>query len=133
MSSSPASAIDARGLPVGYPFKPDWEVTPRETARRMAAAEPGLIVLDCRRPEENQASRIDGTRFIPMNEIERRADELESDDGRKDAPIIVHCHHGVRSMRVTATLRGLGFTNVRSMAGGIDLWSLDVDPRIPRY
>lgn len=68
-----------------------------------------------------------------MNEIERRADELESDDGRKDAPIIVHCHHGVRSMRVTATLRGLGFTNVRSMAGGIDLWSLDVDPRIPRY
>jgi rhodanese-related sulfurtransferase len=127
-------ALDPRGLPVGYPFKPDWEITPRETKRlRDGAPTSPIILLDCRRPDEWAATRIQGAKHIPMADIERRADELESDDGSRDTPIVVHCHHGVRSLKVTGALRALGFTNVRSMAGGIDLWSVDVDPQVPRY
>ena len=126
--------LDARGLPVGYPFKPDWEITPRDTKRlRAGAGESGFILLDCRRPDEWQTARIEGAIHIPMADIERRAEELESDEGTRDTPIAVHCHHGMRSLKVTATLRALGFTNVRSMAGGIDLWSVDVDPTVRRY
>ena len=124
-------------LPAGYAFKPDWEVTPLQTREKMTA-EPAVLLLDCRRPEEFQAARINGAVLVPMSEIEQRADELIADDGPaaglgKDRPIIVHCHHGMRSLRVTATLRGLGFTNVKSMAGGIDQWSVAVDPSVPRY
>lgn len=124
-------------LPAGYAFKPDWEVTPAQTRERMAS-EPALLLLDCRRPEEFQVARIGGAVLVPMAEIEQRADELVADSGPaaelgKDRPIIVHCHHGMRSLRVTATLRGLGFTNVKSMAGGIDQWSVAVDQGVPRY
>ena len=131
---SPAPPLDARGLPVGYPFKPDWEITPRETKRlHEQAAATEFVLLDCRRPEEWQATRIEGATHIPMAEIERRAEELEADDGSRSRPIVVHCHHGMRSLKVTAALRAMGFTNVRSMAGGIELWSVDVDPGVARY
>ena len=133
-SAAASPPLDARGLPVGYPFKPDWEITPRDTKRlRDGAGETGFLLLDCRRPEEWQATRIEGATHMPMADIQRRAEELESDDGARDMPIVVHCHHGMRSLKVTATLRAMGFTNVRSMAGGIDLWSLDIDPRVLRY
>lgn len=134
MSTPAIPPLDARGLPLGYPFKPDWEITPRETQRQRATAPAdSFILLDCRRPEEWQATRIPGSRHIPMGEIERRADELESDDGSRNTPIVVHCHHGVRSLKVTAALRAMGFRNARSMAGGIDLWSIDIDPSVARY
>lgn len=133
MSNSPTPPLDSRGLPTGYPFKPDWEITPRDTHALMQANTQDLILLDCRRPDEYALTHIAGSLLIPMNELERRLDELESDTGSKDRPIVVHCHHGMRSLRVTNTLRAHGFTNVRSMAGGIDLWSLGVDPAVARY
>lgn len=138
-SSHAAAGLDARGLPLGYPFNPDWEITPRETKSLLKSAGDagehggGFVLVDCRRPDEWQVARIEGAVLIPMSEIERRADELESEDGSRDRPIVVHCHHGARSLKVTAALRGMGFTNVRSMAGGIDLWSVDVDPSVKRY
>lgn len=124
--------LDPHGLPLGYPFKPDWEVTPRQT-RDALKGEPRPILLDCRRPDEHQLTHIKDAVLIPMADIERRADELLGDDDDKSRPIIVHCHHGMRSLRVTATLRALGFTNVKSMAGGIDLWSIDIDTSVKRY
>jgi rhodanese-related sulfurtransferase len=124
--------LDANGLPLGYPFRPQDEVTPRQTRAVLASDRPALL-LDCRRPEEWQFNRIAGATHVPMNEIERRLDELEGEDGQRDQPIIVYCHHGRRSMNVTLQLRAHGFTNVRSMAGGIDLWSVDIDPSVPRY
>lgn len=136
MSNAPTPPLDSRGLPAGYTFKPDWEVTPRQFKAEWdnAKGKPDRpLLLDCRRQDEWNAARIDGAVLIPMAEIEQRADELESDDGSRSRPIVVQCHHGVRSLRVTATLRALGFTNVRSLAGGIDLWSMDIDPSVPRY
>lgn len=129
----PASPLDPRGLPVGYPFKPDWEITPRDTRKAIAAGASGLILLDIRRPDEVDRSRIAGSVHIPMDQIEKRLDELENEAGARTRPIIVHCHHGARSMKITAALRAHGFTDVRSMAGGIDLWSIAVDGQVPRY
>jgi len=127
------SVVDERGLPHGYPFRPEWEVTPRDTRRAIGMPGSNVVLLDCRRPEELQVASIVGAVHIPMDEIERRADELESDDGGRTHPIHVICHSGRRSLRVAATLRGLGYTGAYSVAGGIDLWSVDIDPRVPRY
>ncbi len=128
------SGLDARGLPAGYPFRADWEVTPREAKIDVSKGEQERpLLLDCRRDDEWGLCRIEGAVHIPLSEIERRADELEDDEGGRDRPVIVYCHHGQRSLRVAAALRAMGFSSVRSMAGGIELWSVDVDPEVPRY
>lgn len=123
------------GLPAGYPFRAEWEVTPRQTVQAMQGGPGGSppLLLDCRRQEEWQHCRIAGAALFPMQTVVEQADEIEEAAGGKERPIIVYCHHGRRSLQVTATLRGLGFTDVRSMAGGIDLWSVDVDGAVPRY
>jgi adenylyltransferase/sulfurtransferase len=125
-------SLDSRGLPLGYNFKPEWEVTPREVRRMLSEGKP-FILLDCRRLDEHQVARINGSTLMPLDTIEKRAGELEDDSGSKSTPIIVHCHHGVRSLKATAALRAMGFTDVKSMAGGIDLWAVDVDPGVLRY
>lgn len=88
------------------------------------------LVLDCRTPEEHLAARIDGALLIPMHELAARIAELE---GWRDRTIIVHCHHGVRSLRVADWLRERGFSSVTSMRGGIEAWSAEIDPSVPRY
>ena len=93
-------------------------------------ADAGVLLLDCRTAEEHATARIDGSVLIPMQEIAERLSELEP---WRDRPIIVHCHHGVRSLRVTHFLRDKGFSQAQSMKGGIDAWSVDVDPSVPRY
>jgi len=129
-----APQLDAHGLPLGYPFKPDWEVTPRAAAASLRAEDATRPVLvDCRRDDEWAFNRIAGAVHIPLSDLERRADELDDDALGRTRPIIVQCHHGARSLRAAAALRALGFTNVKSMAGGIELWSLTVDPNVPRY
>lgn len=90
----------------------------------------GVLLLDCRTAEEHAIARIEGSVLIPMQEIAERLAELEP---WRDKPIIVHCHHGVRSLRVTHFLRDKGFSQSQSMKGGIDAWSVEVDPSVPRY
>ena len=93
-----------------------------------ASAGRGCLLLDVREPEELTICRIAGAAHIPMNDIPRRLNELD-----RERETIVFCHHGRRSLSVTDFLRKQGFSNVKSMAGGIDAWSLTVDPRVPRY
>jgi len=100
-------------------------------ARELRAAwdrNPALVVLDVREPHEAAIARIAGARLIPLSELPARLREI---DGR--AEIITHCHHGARSLRALELLKGAGFANVRSLQGGIDAWSVDVDPEVPRY
>jgi adenylyltransferase/sulfurtransferase len=127
----PPCTLDERGLPVGTVLRTGWEVSPRQAAEQLKTSAP--ILLDCRRDEEWAFNRLTGAIHIPMSAIEARLDELERTPGDRSTPIIVYCHHGVRSMRVTAALRAHGFADVTSMAGGIDLWSMAVDSSIPRY
>jgi rhodanese-related sulfurtransferase len=132
---SGAPQIDpVTGLAHGHPVRPDWEVTPRQLADLLAQGLPdGGLLVDCRRDEEFAFNRIAGAVHIEMGQIEKRADELEDDEGKRTRPVYVYCHHGMRSMRVAATLRALGFPNAKSLAGGIDAWSAGIDPSVPRY
>ena len=107
----------------------NWEIAPKDVARLMQEGE-DVILIDCRTPEEYETAHIDGATLVPMQELSVRIGELRQFEERA---IIVHCHKGKRSMMVTAVLRELGFDDVRSMAGGIDRWSTDVDARVPRY
>jgi len=89
-----------------------------------------LLLLDVRNPDEHATANIAGSTFIPMSELQARFAELEP---HKQDHIVVHCHHGGRSMRVAQFLRQQGFAQVQNMDGGIDAWSLQVDPSVPRY
>ena len=87
------------------------------------------MLLDVREPWEVATASIEGATVIPMNEIPSRA-HAELDP---DKPIVVMCHHGVRSLSVTMWLRNQGFDEAQSLIGGIDHWSRVIDPSVPRY
>jgi rhodanese-related sulfurtransferase len=89
-----------------------------------------FLLLDCREEDEYATARIDGALLLPMSELQDRVGEL---DPHKARHVVVHCHHGGRSLRVAAWLRQQGFPHAQSMAGGIDHWAQSIDPRIPRY
>ena len=121
--------LNDQGLPEGYPFQAEWEVLPREV-RALRDGGQDFVLLDVREPREIAAAALPGTVCVPMGEVKSRLSEL---DEFAEDKLVVMCHHGARSMQVTAFLRQQGFDDVRSMAGGIDLWSRDIDPDIPRY
>jgi rhodanese-related sulfurtransferase len=89
-----------------------------------------FLLLDCREKTEHDTANISQAMLLPMSEMQERVSELES---HKQREIVVHCHHGGRSLRVTNWLRQQGFANVKSMAGGIDEWATTIDPSVPRY
>jgi rhodanese-related sulfurtransferase len=125
------AALDQRGLPVGYPYRADDEITPREVAALPAGS---ALLLDVRTQLEADICKLADSKLLPLQVLEAKLDELKADvDDKLDAPIVVYCHHGRRSLTATFMLRAAGFTNVRSMAGGIDLWSRAVDPKMPTY
>jgi rhodanese-related sulfurtransferase len=108
----------------------DFEIAPSEVKRRLDAGEK-LHLIDVREPNEFAMARIEGSELIPMRQV---PGELQTLEGRADeAPLIVFCHHGVRSLNVVNWLRQQGVEACQSMAGGIDAWSLGVDPAVPRY
>lgn len=113
----------------GPSINPEWEVSAEDLKRRLHADEP-ILVVDCRTAGERETARIDPSVHVPMDAVDTHLDSLREDPSR---PIVVYCHHGVRSMRVTTALRRLGLPSVHSMAGGIDRWSVAVDPAVPRY
>jgi len=122
-------ALDANGLPSGYPFQPEWEMAPRELRRRLSDGEP-VLVIDCRTAQERELASISESMHVPFQDVAAQIERLREFE---DRPIVVHCHQGGRSLRMTALLRREGFADVRSLAGGIHLWSLDVDPSVPTY
>ena len=122
-------ALQPNGLPNGYPFNPDWEITPRELVRRQKVGE-AIVVLDCRTAAERDLACIAGSLHVPMHELSQHLQTLRE---HESTPVVVHCHHGARSLQVTSALRQAGFEDVRSLAGGIHLWSLDIDPSVPVY
>ena len=101
-----------------------------ETVREKLDTGEDFVLLDCREEQEYETARIDGARLIPMSEMQDRVAELNELQGQE---IIVHCHHGMRSLQVTHWLRQQGFDRVFSMAGGIDRWSEVIDPDVARY
>ncbi|MBS0265467.1 MAG: rhodanese-like domain-containing protein [Planctomycetes bacterium] len=101
-----------------------------QTVKSMLDTGADFLFVDCREADEYQRAHIATAQLVPMSAIQERLGELEPHRNRE---IVVHCHHGGRSLRVTNWLRGQGFENVKSMAGGIDQWSQQIDPSVPRY
>lgn len=106
------------------------EVSPQDVKARLERGEK-IALIDVREPGEHAVSRIEGADLIPMRTVPA---ELASLDARaEDSTLIVFCHHGVRSLNVVHWLREHGVDACQSMSGGIDAWSLRVDPSVPRY
>jgi rhodanese-related sulfurtransferase len=88
------------------------------------------LLIDCREESEYAVAKIPGAVLMPMSKWAEVVPQLETHQGKH---VVVHCHHGGRSLRVANWLRANGFPTAQSMAGGIDAWSQEIDPAIARY
>lgn len=111
-------------MPDSYPI----ELSVADTKLLLDSRPDEVVLIDVRETHEHAHCRIAGAKLIPMGRIPERIDELP-----RDKHLLIHCHHGGRSMRVTQFLRAHGYEAVSNVAGGIDAWSLEIDPTVPRY
>jgi rhodanese-related sulfurtransferase len=103
------------------------EVTPREVSERLERGD-NFLFVDVREKWEYETARIEGSLLIPLREIPANLPQMAA---ARD--IVFFCHHGVRSLDAAAWLRSQGVEGARSMSGGIDRWTTEVDPLVPRY
>jgi rhodanese-related sulfurtransferase len=104
------------------------EISPEELHRRLQAGD-DLQLVDVRQPEEFEYCHLPGSQLLPQDELPRRANEI-----RTDEPVVLICHHGVRSAQALGFLRHrLGHTNLLNLRGGVAAWADQVDPTFPRY
>jgi adenylyltransferase/sulfurtransferase len=87
-----------------------------------------FTILDVRNPQEYEIAHIEGAKLIPLHELRDRVNELDT-----AVPLAVLCHHGPRSIQAVRFLRQIGFARARNLAGGIERWSTQIDPSVPRY
>ncbi len=107
--------------------RPAWEISPRELQAKLDRRE--VTLIDVREPQEWEIGHIAGARLIPFGELPNRLAEIPL-----TGDVVLYCHVGVRSLRALAFLReSAGFTRLKSLRGGIDAWSAEVDPSVPRY
>ena len=105
-----------------------FEITPAELHRRLQAGN-DLQLVDVRQPEEFEYCHLPGSLLLPLDELPRRAAEI-----RLLGPVVLICHHGVRSSHAAAYLRQhLGRPNVLNLRGGVAAWAAQVDPEFPTY
>src|ERR1700676_2025470 len=105
----------------------EFEISPTEAVDLLRKNEVRLI--DVREPWEFATARVAGSELMPMGDVPARAHQEIDPDER----VVVMCHHGVRSLNVTAWLRNQGFEQVQSLRGGINAWAAEVDPSVGRY
>jgi len=104
-------------------------MTALELADKLRSNRPPHL-LDVRQPEEQAFVALPNSTLMPLAELLVRADEIED---WKDEEVVVYCHHGIRSAQAAVQLRAIGFANIHNLAGGIDRWTTDIDPTLPRY
>ena len=106
-------------------------------AHSLNAAEPSAlanaVLLDVREPWEFETARIERSVNIPMSTLVARIDEVRALQSSTDTPVVVICHHGIRSMQCARYLAGQGIDSLINLTGGIDAWSTQVDPAVPAY
>ena len=86
------------------------------------------FLLDVREPYEYSLAKLEGSVLIPLGTLPQPMEKLD-----RNAEIVAYCHHGMRSADAVGFLLQQGFTNVKNLVGGIDAWSVQVDPTVPRY
>ncbi|MCX7520881.1 ThiF family adenylyltransferase [Microbacterium sp. STN6] len=102
-------------------------VSPAQLARRIADGEP-LQLIDVREPFEAAIASIAGSQLMPLGGLVHALDRV-----RRDVPVVVYCHSGVRSLHAARILQQAGIAQVDDLEGGIDAWSREIDPALPRY
>ena len=105
------------------------QIAVRQLAAHIANGH-AVHLLDVRQPWEHETAALPGSQLIPLNELPARAAEVAPPAG---VPVVVSCHHGIRSQPAAALLQRRGLHEVYSLAGGIDAWSALIDPTVPRY
>ena len=105
------------------------QICPLDVQKRLESDEP-TVIIDCRTQQERVICSISGSHHIPLHELEHRMEELNND---MHSMLVVHCHHGVRSLQAAELLRANGFDHACSMIGGISRWADLIDSSIPKY
>lgn len=116
--------------PPRWHFQDGLEISVPETAKRHDAGSDEFVLIDIREPEELEVCSIDGAVHIPMGDLVSRINEIDADE---DTTIALICHTGRRSLKAALALQEQGLAGTRSVAGGIEWWSLRIDPSVPRY
>lgn len=101
----------------------------QELAQKLSESS-SIHLVDVRQEWEHQTASLPNSQLIPLDQLMVRAKEIDAD---ADALIVAYCHHGIRSQSAAALLEHLGFANVATLDGGIDAWSEQIDPSVPRY
>jgi adenylyltransferase/sulfurtransferase len=104
-----------------------FTITPRELKERLDRGDK-IFLLDVREPWEYSMAKIEGSVLIPLGTLPQSLDKLD-----RDAEVVAHCHLGMRSADAVGFLHQQGFKNVKNLVGGIDAWSIQIDPTVPRY
>lgn len=104
-------------------------ITAAELAKRLESDSPPAL-LDVRQPGEFGIAALPGAKLVPLDTLPERLDELAS---WRDREVVVYCHHGVRSAHAINWMAAQGFNRLVNLSGGIDQWSVEVDPALPRY
>ena len=102
-------------------------ITPSQLSELLRGETPPLVI-DVREPEEYELARIEGARLLPLSLFNEWAPSLDP-----ERETVFMCHHGIRSAQACAFLSRQGFSKLHNLAGGIDRWSTDIDPTVPRY
>jgi adenylyltransferase/sulfurtransferase len=110
----------------GFNMTDDLQIHPRDVKGRLDRGDKFLLV-DVRQDWEHQTCRIEGAKHVPLSAIPANLGVFEEAED-----VVLYCHHGMRSLDAAAFLRQHG-VNARSLAGGIERWSLEIDPKVPRY
>jgi rhodanese-related sulfurtransferase len=105
------------------------DISAEELKQKLEAGDK-IYLLDVRNEWEHNLSRIQEGPLVPLQELPQRLADVQPGPGDL---LVTYCHHGQRSRQAASFLRQVGFPEARSLAGGIDRWSLAIDPKIPRY
>ena len=106
-----------------------FEIQPEDLVKASSDGE-NFRLVDCREEDEFAICNLGGAELIPLSHFGAMAEVRIPE---KHEFVAIYCHHGVRSVQATAFLRSKGYENVFSVAGGIDRWSQEIDPTVPRY
>ncbi|MBV6626622.1 MAG: rhodanese-related sulfurtransferase [Rivularia sp. (in: Bacteria)] len=108
------------------------QITVEELAKRLSSPEPPIQLVDVREPQEVSTASITGFINLPLSQFADWGNDIHS-HLEPDKETLVLCHHGVRSAQMCQWLISQGFTNVKNITGGIDAYSMLVDPSVPQY
>lgn len=108
----------------------DLEISPRD-AQQQITQESTAAIIDVREAVEYEFARVEPSELIPMSYLPSQLERLRHLASQRD--VLLLCHHGVRSLQAAMWLRGQGVQNCASVAGGLERWSVEIDPDIPRY